>query len=364
MKKKKILIWGMTPFVGGVEKYIVNILQNIDNTKFEIDLLVKDNIDGLNETRINGFYNKIYKIPKIKRHPLKVWQYIKDISRKNKYDVIHFNLGNANMIVYALPLKLFFKDSKLIFHSHNGDDAKKITHYISRPILNMIADKRIACSKTAASWMYGKRANAILLNNAIDTEKFLFNETTRNRIRKELKIEDCFVIGHIGRFDKQKNHKCLIDIFYQLKKVHQNVALMLIGSGILEEEIKKYVKELKLENEVMFLGVKDNTNEYYQAMDLFVLPSLFEGLPIVAIEAQTSGLKCILSDNIDKNTRITDNVIFLPTDNVELWKNNILKTIKLKHKRKNMMKEIINANYDLKTEIKRIEKIYVEDSKS
>ena len=364
MKKTKILIWGMTPFVGGVEKYIVNILQNIDNTKFEIDLLVKDDIEGLNGDRIKGFYNKMYKVPKIKKHPIKACQYLRELSKKNKYDIIHFNLGNANMIVYALPLKLFSKDSKLIFHSHNGDDARKITHYISRPILNFIADERIACSKIAASWMYGKKVNAMLLNNAIDTEKFLFNETIRNKIRKELKIEDCFVIGHIGRFDKQKNHKCLIDIFYQLKKVHKNVILLLIGSGILENEIKEYVKELKLENAVMFLGVKDNTNEYYQAMDLFVLPSLFEGLPIVAIEAQTSGLQCILSDNIDENTKITNNVIFLPTNNIELWKSNILKTINLKYKRKNMEKEIINANYDLKTEIKKIEKIYMEESNS
>ena len=168
--------------------------------------------------------------------------------------------------------------------------------------------------------------------------------------------------GHVGRFDLQKNHKGLIDIFYEVTKEYKNTILLLIGSGILENEIKEYVKELKLENAVMFLCVKDNINEYYQAMDLFVLPSLFEGLPIVAIEAQTSGLQCILSDNIDKNTKITNNVIFLPTNDIELWESNILKTINFKYKRKNMEKEIINANYDLKTEIKKIEKIYMEES--
>ncbi len=361
--KKRILIFGMTPYVGGVENYLITILQNIDRKKFDIDLLVKEDITGINGEKIKGYYNKIYKIPNFKKHPFKIFSVLKKISKDNQYDVIHFNLCISSASVYAFIIKLYSKNTKIFIHSHNGSDKKKIRHYFFRPLLNKISDKKLACSEIAAKWMFGekyvKNNEVILCNNFIDTDKFLFNETYRNKIRKDLNIEDKFVIGHIGRFTNQKNHKGLIDIFNSVTKENDNVVLILLGTGELVDEVKEYVNDLKLNDKVLFLGLKSNTNEYYQAMDLFMLPSLFEGLPIVGVEAQASGLKCLFANTIDKESNISSNVIFIPLNNIDLWKKEITKIIKSNYKRENMKKVIVNNGYDLKTELEKIENMYL-----
>lgn len=358
----KVLIFGVTHLVGGVENYLITLLQHIDKNKFDIDLLVKEDITGINKEKIDGYYNKIYKISDFKRHPIKTIKLLKEISRNNHYDVIHFNICLATTSVYAFILKMFSKNSKVLIHSHNGDDKKKIRHYLFRIILNKFADKKLACSEVAAKWMFGKKAvknnEVILCNNFIDTDKFLFNESYRNKIRQELNIENKFVIGHVGRFNYQKNHKELIDIFNSVAKENDDVVLILLGTGELVDEIKEYVDNLKLNDKVLFLGLKANTNEYYQAMDLFMLPSLFEGLPIVAIEAQASGLKCLVADTVDKNSDITGNLTFIPLNNIDLWKKEINKIIKSNYKRENMKKVISKSGYDLTTEIKKIENLY------
>ena len=207
--------------------------------------------------------------------------------------------------------------------------------------------------------MFGNSKEVIICNNFIDTDKFLFNEKYRNKLRTELNIENKFVLGHVGRFSNQKNHKELVDIFNSVTQDNNDVILILIGTGELVDSIKEYVNKLNINNKVLFLGVKSNTNEYYQAMDLFILPSLFEGLPIVAIEAQTSGLKCLLADTIDSNSDISGNVKFLPLNNIKLWKEEIENIIKNKYIRKDMKKIIIDRGYDLQVEIKKIEDLYL-----
>ncbi len=360
--KKKILIFGMRHLVGGVENYIITILQNIDRKKFDIDLLVKEDITGINGEKIKGYYNNIYKMPNIFKHPIKTFSIIKKLSLENHYDVAHFNICLSAPSVFAAILKHYSKNTKIFIHSHNGSTVRKLRHYTFRPLLNKIADKKIACSETAAIWMFGKKAvknnEVILCNNFIDTDKFLFNEKTRSSIRNELNIADKFVIGHVGRFANQKNHKGLIEIFAKIAKQNNNVVLVLLGTGELEEEIKKYVNNLELNDKVLFLGLKPNTNEYYQAMDLFLLPSFFEGLPIVGIEAQASGLKCLFADTIDRKSDISGNVKFLSLDNKKLWETEIHNIIKSNYKRQNMKKVIVDAGYDMRSEIKKIEALY------
>lgn len=359
IKKRKILIWGITPYIGGVESYLITILQHINKNKFDIDLLTKEDITGINKEKINGNYNKIYKIPSFKKHPLKTIRFLKVISKDNQYDVVHFNICVATTSVYALIIKLFSKNTKVFIHSHNGSDNKKVRHYLFRPLLNRVADRKLSCSEVAANWMFGNSKEVIICNNFIDTDKFLFNEKYRNKLRTELNIENKFVLGHVGRFSNQKNHKELVDIFNSVTQDNNDVILILIGTGELVDSIKEYVNKLNINNKVLFLGVKSNTNEYYQAMDLFILPSLFEGLPIVAIEAQTSGLKCLLADTIDSNSDISGNVKFLPLNNIKLWKEEIENIIKNKYIRKDMKKIIIDRGYDLQVEIKKIEDLYL-----
>lgn len=366
-QKSRILVLGMSPRVGGVERYIITLLHNLDRGSFSIDFLIREDITGKNAEDIKGYYENIYKIPNFTKNPLKTIRSIKKIAIQNNYDIVHANICLSSSAVYAFLIKLFSKNTKVYIHSHSASDKKKIRHHIIRPFLNKYSDQKIACSENAAKWMFGDKAfrknDVKILNNFIDTKHFLYNAKTRNKIRKELNLEDKFVIGHVGRFVSVKNHQWLIDMFAQLSDKNDNYRLILIGTGELEDKIKSHAKTMGIEKKVQFLGTKSNINEYYQAMDLFVLPSLYEGLPIVCIEAQASGLKCLLADTVDKKADISGNVDFLPLDTPLLWQKKIRRIAKNGYRRANMQKTIIAAGYDLKKGVEEIEELYKKETK-
>ena len=364
MKKMKILIFGLTPLIGGVETYIINLVKNIDREKFEINFLVQEEITGLNKEKIDGYFNKIYIVENLKRHPIKALRTLKRLYLQEKFDVIHLNISTASSALYALPSKIYSKGTKIIVHSHNGGDKNKLQHYIFRFILNKITDEYLSCSKLAANWMFGERIESsnrvTITNNAIETDKFIFDIGIRNEKRKELGVkENDFIIGHVGRFNEQKNHLRMLEILQPILSESESIKLILIGAGELEQKVKNKAQSMKIDNKIMFLGPIKNVNEYYQAMDLFILPSIFEGLPIVGIEAQASGLKCIFSDNITKEVDITGNSIFISTSAQEKWRKAIYAIKDRGYIRKNEKNNIIKNGYDLKEEIKKIEKIYL-----
>ena len=212
--------------------------------------------------------------------------------------------------------------------------------------------------------MFGNRnvdnGNVTIIHNAIDLEKFKFNKTIRNEIRKKLNISpDEIVVGNVGRFTDQKNHEFLIDVFNELYNKNSKYKLLLIGTGKKEKFIKAKVKKLKLNKNVLFMGYKSNSNEYMQAMDLFVFPSKFEGLGIVLIEAQANGLICFTSkDRVPYDAKVSKLLNFIPLkNNKEEWAEEILKA---DIKRKNVEKQIKEKGYNIKDEIKKIEKLYIE----
>ena len=170
------------------------------------------------------------------------------------------------------------------------------------------ANLQLACSKEAGEWLFGN-TQFIVLNNGIDVSKYVFNQNIREEYRKILGFSDELVLGHVGRFSNQKNHNFLIDIFYEIIKINKKSKLILIGTGELENEIKEKVESLSLKEKVIFLGARADVNKIMQAMDVFILPSLFEGLPVVGVEAQASGLPCIISDTVSKDVKITDSVL-------------------------------------------------------
>ena len=221
----------------------------------------------------------------------------------------------------------------------------------------MFATERLACSKYAGEWMFGKNSEFKVINNAIDLSKFRFDQTVRDCIRNELGINDKFVVGHIGRFCYQKNQGFLIDIFNEITKTADAV-LLLIGSGETKSNIEERVKSLGLVDRVIFAGNKSNANEYYQAMDTFVFPSRYEGLGMVAIEAQTSGLPVICSTQVPAEVAITDLVKFCPLSaSAADWAEFILG-----HRvseRKDTTDEIRNSGYDIATEAKKLEEFYL-----
>lgn len=362
-KKRKVLIIGMTSIVGGIESFLMNFYEKIDLSKVQIDFLITGKLIPEIKNKIIQRGGNVYEVDKIKLNPLKSLIKLKKFYKNNNYDIIHMNLCNAFYFIYGLPAIWCNKNIRVMVHSHNGGDSKKILHIISKPILNHYCTDFVACSDLAARWMFTKKRiknnNITIINNAIDTNRFIFNIEDRKNIRKKFIIkDDDFIIGHVGRFEKQKNHEFLIETFKKICEKKKNIKLLLVGTGTLESQLKNKVKELNLEDKVIFTGVISDVSKIYQAMDLFVLPSIFEGLPVSGIEAQASGLMCFFSNTITKESKISNNVEFIPLSQ-EIWVKKIIDFTNCSFERKNMLDEIKKANYDMQTEVKKIERIYL-----
>lgn len=351
-KKKKILVIGMTNILGGVETFIRNTYLNFDYEEFDVDFLHHSETGILFEEEFKKNNSKIFFCNKFLSNPAKSYKELKHMYVREKYDIIHCNACSANMLIYFLPV-LFFKEKPLIvMHSHNGSSDKKLRHYLFRIILNKIVDVKYACSEVAGEWMYGKKSNYEIIPNGIDTKKFLFNEEVRNKMRKQLNIKKTdVVLGSVGRLETVKNHEFIINCMAEL---NDNYKYIVIGEGSLKSHLKKIISEKNLNKRVSILDNVSDIYNYFQMFDIFVMPSIFEGMPMVCIEAQTSGLPLILSDKISKDTKLNDNVAFLSLNDKETWINKI-KSINIKEiNRKDCNKEIIEK-FDCRKVARKIE---------
>lgn len=364
----RVLQIGMTNNIGGMETYLMAQYRKLNRELVRYDFL---NITGespivfSDEIERNG--DLIYAVPSRHKSPLgHYWGILKLLYQKRheyKYIVL-----NTCSLYYVFPLFVaaLVGIPHRVIHSHNSGDEiteslpRKCIKRLNAVLLKISATDYWACSKLAGKWMFGRHPFCVV-HNAIDTPKFIFNPVIRKRVRKELGIEDKFVIGTVARFSPQKNHEFLIDIFKEVAAKRDDAILMLVGdaAGFQDrlEMIKQKVQDYHLEDKVLFLGMRKDTNELYQAMDCHVLPSKFEGLCITAIEAQSAGLPCICSDVFPKETAVTDLFTTISLSaSPEEWSDNII--AHMNAIRKNMQKEIILAGYDSTTEIKKIEKFY------
>jgi glycosyltransferase involved in cell wall biosynthesis len=217
----------------------------------------------------------------------------------------------------------------------------------------------IACSKEAGNWLFRDK-EFVVLNNAIDVDKYIYNEKVRLHQRANNNLSSHLVIGHVGRFSEQKNHKFVVDIFYEVCKQQKDAMLMLVGTGELEQEIKEKIFSLGLQDNTIFMGNRSDVNELMQAMDIFILPSLFEGLPLVGIEAQATGLPCVVSDTVSKDVKITPNVSFMSLESAPSeWAECILNMSK-NTVRANTRSDIISSGYDIKSVVMQLERTYRE----
>ncbi len=329
----RILQIGMHNQIGGVETYLYNYYKNINKNKIQFDFI--NSYDSLCfEDDLKDMGANIYKVPNFKKNPIGFYRSIKKIIQHNNYQIVHINMLSAANILPVLAAKKS-KAKHIIVHSHNNDTPtgflRKALDKINKKVLLKNATDFFACSDLAGQWMFGNHKFTII-ENAIDLTKFKPNKDIRKRIRKELKVEDKFVIGHIGRFSYQKNHEFLIDVFNEVQKKIKNAVLLLIGTGELEQKIKNKVNDLKLNDKVIFFGTTDKVNEYFNAMDLFVLPSRFEGFGIVAIEAQATKIKTILSTNVPASVNVSNLAEFLPISDYKIWSNHIKKYFKNSNK--------------------------------
>lgn len=356
---ERVLIIGMHDTIGGVETFLMNYYRNIDKEKIQFDFI--NMFDKLCfEDEILTLGGKIYKVPSVKTKPLKYYKEIRRIIKENEYKIVHVNmLSMANILPIVAAKKE--KVARIILHSHNTSTP----HGFLRKILNAVnknyaikhATDLVACSEYAGKWMFEEQRNFTVIKNAIDLKKYEYNRNAREKIRKDLNISSNYVIGHVGRFAEQKNHKFLIEIFNEVAKREDNARLLLIGEGDLKESIKQYVENLNLTSKVIFLEPVNNVNDYYQAMDIFVLPSLFEGLPVVGVEAQSSGLKCIFSKKITQELQITDRITFLDIDNAKTWADAIIRE-KEEYDRELKNGEIEKSGYNITAEAIKLQEFY------
>ena len=326
---------------GGVESVVMNYYRYIDRTKIQFDFICDDDSTNIPYEEIEKLGGKVILIPPYQ----KVFKYhnkLKKILKEGHYKIVHSHINTLS--VFSLFAAKCAGVPVRIAHSHSTTNKKEkkknLLKQLLRPFSKLFATDYMCCSELAGRWLFGDKeydkGNVYLLNNAIDLDKFKYNETLRKKKRKELGIkDDTLVIGHIGRFVAQKNHDYLIDIFNEIHKKNNNSVLLLAGQGPLMEEIKNKAKELNLDDSVKLLGQRNDANELYQAFDVFLLPSLYEGLPVLDITK------------------------FMSLNNTpEEWADNILDDVK-KYKRIDVSKEMTAKNFNIKEEVKRLEKYYL-----
>lgn len=352
---------------GGAETMIMNLYRNINRSKVQFDFVVHTTDKCAFDEEIIALGGKIYRVPMYNgRNHVKYKKSWNDLfSKYSEYKIIHAHIRSTSSIFLKIAQK--FKITT-IAHSHSTSNGSGIIANFKNVLQKNIvtySDFLLAASEEAGKWLFGseviKNDNFFVLNNAIETEKFLYNPKIRVKIRKELGLKDEFMVGHIGSFGKVKNHEFLIDIFESISKKNNNAKLLLVGDGGLRSEIEAKVEKLGLKEKIIFTGIQPNANDFLQAMDVFLMPSLYEGLPVALVEAQASGIQCVISDNITDEVKITNLVDSISLEkSPNYWAEQINKYSTGYH-RKDMSKEIINAGYDVKTTAKCLEEFYLKE---
>ncbi|MEK3881801.1 glycosyltransferase family 1 protein [Paenibacillus sp. PL2-23] len=285
---------------------------------FQFDFLVHRQEEGHYDKEIESLGGRIYRMPNIR--PGNYRRYFRMLDRffeeRRDYRVVHSHMNENSGFVLRAAKKAGVPCR--IIHSHLSDlklDYKFPFRIYARLAIKDNPSDYFACSARAGEWLFGrKRENSrevIVLQNAVNTEEFAFNPAVRTEVRAELEAGDRLVVGHIGRFNEQKNHKFLLQVFHSLKQDKEDALLVLAGDGYLRASIEKQADEMGLSDSIRFLGVRADISRLLQGMDLFLFPSLFEGLPVVLIEAQAAGLRCVVSDTITREADITGRVSFV-----------------------------------------------------
>lgn len=373
-KPIRVLQWIVANDCGGLTKYVCDNYQFIDKSKVQFDFLTYDDFLNFQE----AFEKKgahFFKIPRPRQFMSFIKQ-IKEIVTKNKYEVVHCNLSYANI----LPIILFWwlGIERIIIHSHSTQidshnvvirNMKKIYHFIGRLFLPFLCTDYFACYTEAAKWMFNgpifRNKRYIVMENAIDLNLFLPNREKRKQIRKYWGAsDDCVVLGNVGRFTYPKNHEFLLKVFRSYNSINNNSILVMVGSGPDMQKIQGMVTQARLEDKVHFLGMRNDVYDVLQAMDCFLLPSEFEGLGTVGIEAQAAGIRCLLSRKIPREIDITGLVTFLPIEkgDEKSWSEELKKTTDFRHV--NTKKMIIESGYEIHSAVKKVMNIYLKNTDS
>lgn len=349
---------------GGLETMIMNYYRHIDRDRVQFDFLTHRDFRADYDDEIEALGGKIYRLPRLvpwSRHYHKALHSF--FAGHPEYKIVHVHQDCLSSVILKAARKHGI--AVRIAHSHNSSQDKNLKYLIKlfyRAQIPRYATQLFACGKDAGDWMFRGQPYQII-SNAIDSKQHVFDYSRRMSMRQKLGLpSNAFVIGHVGRFDLQKNHSFLLDVFASAKAQQRHAVLLLVGDGNLRAEIEQKAAALGLSDDVIFTGVRSDVPDLLQAMDCFVFPSMYEGLGIVVIEAQASGLSCIVSDGVPSECAITDLVEHCPlSKGPEYWARTILKRKGIL--RTDRSREIIQAGYDITAKAQWLQNYYLEQWK-
>lgn len=367
----KVLVFGITENPGGVESFLLNYYRKIDKTKIQFDFLCNTHNEVAYENELKSLGGRVFHIAMRSKEPMKYRKELKEFMKRyaSDYQAVWVNVCSLANIDYLMAAKKYGIKRRII-HSHNSQNMdnrfRKILHMINRRKIENYATDFWACSNDAAKWFYKERlqSKVIIIKNAIDLDRVKFSEEKRKKIRNEYGITDKFVVGNVGRLHFQKNQLFALEIMKCLIEKSPDCVLMLIGQGEDEKKLRQRTEELNIKEKIIFAGVQSDIGGYLSAFDLFLFPSIFEGLSIAGLEAQANGLPVISSyGTIPETLKLTENFHFKKLeDGAECWAETIEK-LRLNLKRtdeKEVQKRFTESGFNIDTEIKRLEGLFME----
>ncbi len=345
---------------GGAESMLMNIYRHVNREAIQFDFVVHSSDSSAYDSEIKAMGGKIYCVPRYKgwNHFAYCRWWNDFFNAHPEYTITHSHIRSTANIILKYAKK---HGSFTIAHSHstsNGRGLSAVAKKVFQRGICKYSDSRFACSDEAGKWLFGNIFYQII-NNAIDTSMFAFDSAKREATRNTLSINNRFVIGHVGRFIDAKNHVFLIDLFQAIHAMLPKAILLLVGDGALKKEIERKVSMRGLNDAVIFAGERKDVQDLLQAMDVFIFPSKYEGLPLTLIEAQTAGLPCLVSDTVTRDVAITHLIDYIPLSaSTDLWIEKVM-AYTTGYDRRDMRKDIIQANFDIIKNAEYMENYYL-----
>ena len=364
MSEIRVLHISLTKDIGGIAVYQKNLLANVDRNKYKFEY-VTTYPNAMLIPYLEEMGCKVHYLPPKKKF-FSLFIQLYKLMKNGNYNAVHIHKNSC-----AIPIAFFAAKlagvGTIIAHAHSTSPtvgkSVVILHYLFRPFVRNISTVHLSCSQAASDWMFGKRCPAQIMNNGIDLKQFVFNETVRSEVRKELGISNELIIGHVGNFYYQKNHKFMVEIMSEVKKIYPKAKLLFVGCGDLMDEIRQYANKLGVSDSIIFLGSRSDVNRLYQAMDVFLMTSFSEGFCIAGLEAQAAGLPWLTSDVIPEEVILSDNVYTMPLNkSAHEWAEKLIE-IAENSERKNNIQRISEAGYSSEDSAKKIEFIYQKNTK-
>ena len=340
----------------GISNVVMNLANNLDSASFQVTILAglpveKELVQQCNQNNVT-----VVELPHRKKNPCRYYWKLNQYMKKNHIDIFHIH-GNSSLVLPELLISKIRKIPVRVFHCHNSKCSHPYIHKVLNPFTKRLYTNALACSSLAGEWIFH---SFDVITNGFNTERYEYDETTRNIVRKKYELEDKFVIGQVGRYNHQKNQKFTLMLFEEIAKRRDDAVLILVGDGPQKKELEDLKEKSKYSNRILMIKESNHVEQFYNAMDCFIFPSLYEGLGIALIEAQINGLYCIASDVVPRETKIGNNIEYIDLDkSSSIWCDEILKD-DIHHSRGSFYSENLDEinKYSITYTVKKLENLY------